>query len=273
MTFKEYKSVNESKVKNTKYVDGKYYYVYRITNKSTKRHYYGSRVCSRNPKEDLGVTYFSSSYDKEFIAEQKMNAENFKYKVVKVCLNNVDKQLFESYLHNKFDVGANTSFYNMVKQTVEGFDCTGHKFNLGKKLTEETKAKLRVTSSNRIVSESTKESQRLVALSRTKEENLLRGVAHKGKKISEHTRELLYKNNTGAGNPSAKTITVFDSKDSVVLISKGTFKKDCEDNKLPWASLRRAKDGKKLYIASDGSISGNIPMNSRKFIGWYIQCK
>ena len=273
MTFKEYKLINEPKVKNTKCADKKYYYVYRITNKNTKRHYYGSRVCNRRPKEDLGITYFSSSYDKEFIAEQKVNTENFKYKVVRVCLDNVDKQLFESYLHDKFDVGVNKSFYNMVKQTVEGFDCTGHKFNLGRKLTEETKAKLRVASSNRIVSESTKEKHRLVALSRTKEENLLRGVAHKGKKISEHTRELLCKNNTGAGNPSAKTITVFDSKDNVVLISKGTFKKECEDNKLPWASLRRAKDGKKLYIASDGSISGNIPMNSRKFIGWYIQCK
>lgn len=273
MTFKKYKLVNEPKVKNTKYVDGKYYYVYRITNKSTKRHYYGSRVCNRNPKEDLGVTYFSSSYDKEFITEQKVNAENFKYKIVKACISNVDKQLFESYLHNKFDVGVNASFYNMVKQTVEGFDCTGHKFNLGRKLTEETKAKLRVTSSNRIVSESTKERQKLVALSRTKEENLLRGVAHKGKKISEHTRELLCKNNAGAGNPSAKTITVFDSKDRVVLISKGTFKKDCEVNNFPWACLRYAKNGKKLYVNSDGTHSTNMLESSRKFIGWYIICE
>lgn len=273
MTFKEYKTANEHKVKNTKVIVDRYFYVYRITNKETNMHYYGSRVSVKSPKEDLGIVYLSSSYNKEFISEQKANNNKFKYKVVRVCSNNVDKQLFESYLHEKFNVGVNSLFYNMVKQTVEGFDNTGHKFNVGRKLSQATKDKLRITSSNRVVSDATREKQRAVALARTKEENLLRGAPHKGKKISEHTRELFCKNNTGSGNPAAKTITVFDSKDNIVMVSIGTFKKDCERNNFPWATLRQAKNGKKLYTNSDGVVSKNMLESSRKFIGWYTVCK
>lgn len=273
MTFKEYKIANEHKVKNTKVILDRYFYVYRITNKETNIHYYGSRVSVKSPKEDLGIVYLSSSYNKEFISEQKADKSKFKYKVVKVCTSNVDKQLFESYLHEKFNVGVNSLFYNMVKQTVEGFDSTGHKFNKGRKLSQATKDKLRITSSNRVVSEATREKHRAIALARTKEENILRGAPHKGKKISEHTRELFCKNNTGSGNPAAKTITVFDSKDNIVMISIGTFKKDCERNNFPWATLRQAKNGKKLYTNSDGTVSKNMLESSRKFVGWYIVCK
>lgn len=273
MTFKEFKSINIAKVKNTAIIGNKYFYVYRITNKTTNTHYYGSRVCDILPTMDLGIKYFSSSYDTAFMEEQKISKSNFKYKVVKVCVDNIEKQLFESYLHNKFNVGSNKSFYNKVKQTVEGFDCTGHKFNLGRSLSAETKEKLSIALTSRIVSEETKNKQKLAALARTKEENLLRGAPHKGKKISESTRKLFCKNNTGCGNPAAKTITILDNKDSVVMVCVGTFKKDCECNNFPWASLRTAKDGKKLYMSSCGKVSKNIPKESRKFIGWYIQCK
>ena len=273
MTFKAYKRANEHKVKNTKEIVDRYFYVYRITDKETNMHYYGSRVSVKSPKEDLGIVYLSSSYNKEFISKQKTDKSKFKYKVVKVCTSNVEKQLFESYLHEKFNVGINNVFYNMVKQTVEGFDCTGHKFNEGRKVSQATKDKLRITSSRRVVSKETKEKQRAIALARTKEENLLRGAPHKGKKISEHTRKLFCKKNTGSGNPAAKVITVFDSKDNIMMVSHGTFKKDCERNNFPWATLRQAQNGKKLYISRDGTVSKNMLESSRKFIGWYIVCK
>ena len=44
-----------------------YYYVYRITNKLLNKHYYGSRGSKIEPKLDLGIKYFSSSTDKNFI--------------------------------------------------------------------------------------------------------------------------------------------------------------------------------------------------------------
>ena len=61
----------------------KHHYVYRITNTQEKKHYYGVRSSKVEPKSDLGINYFSSSTDKQFIKEQKENKRVFKYKVVK----------------------------------------------------------------------------------------------------------------------------------------------------------------------------------------------
>ena len=60
-----------------------FHYVYRITNKKENKHYYGVRSSKVEPKLDLGVKYFSSSTDKEFINEQKINNYLFKYKIIK----------------------------------------------------------------------------------------------------------------------------------------------------------------------------------------------
>jgi hypothetical protein len=87
--------------------------------------------------------------------------------------NNVDKQLFESYLHQKFNVKDSSIFYNKVNQTPVGFDCTGHTYNLGRTPSEETKIKLSNSLKGRIISEEAKEKMRSNALNRTKEENLL----------------------------------------------------------------------------------------------------
>lgn len=271
MSFIKYKKENYLKVKNRREIIGKYFYVYRITNKESKKHYYGSRVSTLEPKLDLGIVYFSSSYDAEFISDQKKFPEKFKYKVIRVCLNNIEKQLFESYVHQKLNVGADTNFYNKVKQTLEGFDSTGHKYNEGRKLSDETKSKIRKAFTGRYVSEETKQKQREAALSRTKEENMLRGVKHKGKEVSQYTRELFSKHRTGAGNHQAKTIIILNSKGEVLDTCYGTFKQVCEEKGYPWTTLRKAKYGKKLYLDKEGVPSKNIPICSRKFIGWSIK--
>ncbi len=51
----------------------KYHYVYRITNTVLRKHYYGSRTSKIRPNLDLGVIYFSSSTDKNFLKDQKLN--------------------------------------------------------------------------------------------------------------------------------------------------------------------------------------------------------
>ena len=40
------------------------HYVYRITNIKENKHYYGTRSCEIEIKDDLGFYYFSSSTDK-----------------------------------------------------------------------------------------------------------------------------------------------------------------------------------------------------------------
>jgi len=105
---------------------GPYHYIYRITNIVENKHYYGVRT-SKNilPKEDLGTKYFSSSYDKEFIQDQKDHPENYKYKVIRISESRQTVSEIEVYLHNKFNVGINPNFYNQSKQTNSKFDRTG----------------------------------------------------------------------------------------------------------------------------------------------------
>jgi hypothetical protein len=102
-----------------------YHYVYRITNKIENKHYYGARSTKNVPSLDIGTCYFSSSRDKNFIKEQHENPSFFKYKVVKIFKSRGDAILFEIFLHNKFNVGANPNFYNNAKQSSVGFDTTG----------------------------------------------------------------------------------------------------------------------------------------------------
>lgn len=110
----------------------KYHYTYRITNIVEHKHYYGVRSSKLHPSQDLGIKYFSSSSNKEFISEQVSNPENFKYKIIKIFETREEAIALEIKLHAKFNVGVNESFYNKAKQTSVGFDTTGavgYKFN------------------------------------------------------------------------------------------------------------------------------------------------
>ena len=100
----------------------KYHYVYRITNKENNKHYYGVRSSKIKPKLDLGIKYFSSSTDKEFINEQKTNKDKFKYKIIKIFETRINALNLEIYLHKKFEVAKSPNFYNRSKQTSIGFD-------------------------------------------------------------------------------------------------------------------------------------------------------
>ncbi len=110
-----------------------YHYVYRITNTVTGYHYYGSKSCDEQPKENIGIKYFSSSSNKLFIQDQKNNPQDYKYKVVKefkTC--RIDATAFEIKLHIKFDVKNHPRFINKVNQTSKKFDTTGIDFRNGK---------------------------------------------------------------------------------------------------------------------------------------------
>lgn len=108
----------------------KYHYVYRITNKVTGYHYYGSKSCDECPKENIGIKYFSSSTNKLFIQDQKNNPKDYKYKVVKIFETyRVNAIELEVKLHTKFDVKNHSKFINKVNQTSNKFDTTGKSYN------------------------------------------------------------------------------------------------------------------------------------------------
>ena len=121
----------------------KYYYTYRITNIKLNKHYYGARSSIIAPQEDIGIYYFSSSKDKDFIKDQKNKPENYKYKVVSVHDSRKEAMGYEIKLHNRLNVAVNENFYNRTKSSSTGFDRTGCRApNFGKTHSEETKLKM-----------------------------------------------------------------------------------------------------------------------------------
>ena len=126
---------------NTPSIDGKFHYVYRITNLVENKHYYGKRSSKINPHSDIGIKYFSSSGDKTFINDQKENPDHYKYKVL-LCFENRKEALnFEVFIHKYFDVRNHSKFYNAANQTSNGFDYDP----TGTTLSEETKSKISKT--------------------------------------------------------------------------------------------------------------------------------
>ena len=126
------------------------HYVYRITNIKENKHYYGCRTSKIKPVNDLGINYFSSSKNKEFIKEQIERPWQFKYKIVKIYDTRERAIDLEIKLHDYFDVGKNPNFYNRAKQTSTGWDTTG------KKHTDETKIKMSKNTIGRYMSQETK---------------------------------------------------------------------------------------------------------------------
>ena len=99
-----------------------YNYVYQITNIITGRKYIGKRSSSIAPENDIGKKYFSSSIDRDFITEQKISPQNFKYEVLAEFATSTDAVAYEVELHAKYNIGVNSDFYNRAKQTSKFFD-------------------------------------------------------------------------------------------------------------------------------------------------------
>lgn len=191
----------------------KYHYVYRITNIQEGMHYYGSRTSLCPPIEDIGIKYFSSSKDEDFIKSQKMNPERYRYKIVRVLDSREEALKLEIKLHEKFNVGINESFYNRAKQSSVGFDRSGvrltneHKTLISKSLkgrifSQETLNKISNKLQNRIFSD---EHRAKLSERKSGENNPMFGhklsderkyqisLIHKNKVVSDETRKRLSK--------------------------------------------------------------------------------
>ena len=173
----------------------KYHYVYRITNitkVALRIYYYGVHSSNLRPENDIGVKYFSSSTNKEFIKDQKENPQNYSYKIIKAFKTREDATELEVKLHKKFNVKLHQKFYNKANQTSTGFDRTGvssteeHKRkigdgNRGKSVSIETRAKNGLANSRRVT------------------KDITRGKIskfNKGKKLSTETKQKMKKPKT-----------------------------------------------------------------------------
>lgn len=222
----------------------KHHYVYRITNKRLKKHYYGVRSCSRLPIEDLGVYYFSSSTDEEFMKDQKEHPEDYKYKIIKEFGNRKDAEYLEKYLHEKFNVAANEHFYNRCKSTLMGFSVEGTHW------TEEHHKKMKKVFENQKRSyeerfgpekaNKIKENQRKPKTEETKRKI---SIALKGRKLSEEARKAISEGNFRRyANESTEKREAFRMKMDAINKDENKRKDDSEKLKAIWADPVRSKE-------------------------------
>ncbi len=100
------------------------HYTYNIKNVLIDKRYIGRRQCEGQPNKDIGVKYFSSSQDKEFIQDQKDNPQNYTYEVLEEFNTLEEAAAHEEYLHKYYNVRANSKFYNR-SNAASRFDATG----------------------------------------------------------------------------------------------------------------------------------------------------
>ncbi|MEA3452324.1 MAG: hypothetical protein U9Q83_10545, partial [Bacteroidota bacterium] len=110
--------------------DGREHYVYRVTDytRNLNKHYYGSRTPPKNKLykflEDEFWTYRTSS---KYNILNENKKENYKVKILRVFDNPGDKILYESFLHQYFNVKLHNKFWNESNQMPWKFDTTGMK--------------------------------------------------------------------------------------------------------------------------------------------------
>lgn len=105
--------------------------MYWILNIQTYKSYIGKRQTTKtNPYKDIGVTYFSSSSDKEFIKDQKQHPENYRYFVLSIFDNGNDSSKEEKRLHKIFNVDVDPAFYNITKANEYWLRLKGNKHPL-----------------------------------------------------------------------------------------------------------------------------------------------
>jgi hypothetical protein len=99
------------------------YYVYRVTSKIDGKHYYGSRKSNQTNYIKDFWKYCTSSKRRDDI---KQNKNNYRVKIIKTFTNSKMCSLYESYLHNYFDVKNNDKFFNECNAPIFYFDTRYH---------------------------------------------------------------------------------------------------------------------------------------------------
>jgi len=212
-----------------------YYYTYRITNTKINKHYYGTRTSkNKTPEEDIGIYYFSSSKDKDFIADQKENPQDYKYKIIKKFNTRKEALELEIKLHNKFNVGINESFYNKSKQTSVSFDTQGIKFKQKNPHKDMSSVQLKKYENNPDIKKKISSSVSNVwsSLSNDEKQKRIENANKNQKEYYKNRKPFIFK-------LKQKGKTIFEFRGQ-----KGEFRNICKEMKLPYDKL---KDGRKMY--------------------------
>ena len=275
MTYKQYLlNITAKSIPLDNTIDNRYHYVYRITNLKENKHYYGSRSSVCLPKDDLGIKYFSSIASEKYkwlIEDQKINKNDYKYKILKIFNNNRDKIVYESYLHSKFNVKNNKHFYNLSNQTPTGFNTNGVSGELhslyGKPRDNLTKLKISSTLTNKYNKENHPnfgKKRPELALKTSGVNNPMYGKTH-----SDSTIELYRSTRKGSNNPRSKSINIYNADGTLIDTCTGNFKSVCYLKGYPLGAFQKAlKYSSCVY--SGTPLNKIINKQNHKFIGWTI---
>lgn len=107
-----------------------YHYTYLIKHKRSKQKYIGVRSSKYPPLQD---DYWGSS--KHLPKDVK---QTHKKRILQIFLSREEALLHEIYLHDKYNVGVNSEFYNRSKQTSTKYDTSG----ITKPHSDDTKVKI-----------------------------------------------------------------------------------------------------------------------------------
>lgn len=194
-------------------------------------YYIGSRQSKCDPKDDLGIKYFSSSSNKNFINEQKQNPDKFKYEILSV--HNSRVEAYEEEIRVQVELGCleDDLCYN---KSINHLQFTT--YNKSFKLTKETKEK--------------------ISKSR-KEYNKTHSVWNKGYKYPKEYCEKLSKQRKGKPQPWNKGKKHSDEiKEKISNKLKDYYKnhdnprKGChmsDEEKNRQSALRKGKTWEELY--------------------------
>lgn len=244
------------KVNRDIYYMEQYHYTYRITNLLNKISYIGLRTSTISPEKDLGILYFSSSSNAEFIKEQHEHPSDFKYEILNVFNSRIEAINDEIRLHKLYDVGKNPMFYNKQNQTANGIDFTGQNH------TKEAKIKISKASKERGISDRAREN--LIWHSKNRER-----TSEERKKLSEAK---LGNNNARGKRSEESKQNISNAKKGMTSVFKGkkhteeskekmSISKLGDNNPKYWQGKTRSEETKlKISEATKGKIKGKAPI-------------
>lgn len=158
------------------------FYVYKVTNIEFKRFYIGSKTSTSKYNHNIGVDYFTSSTDENFVKDFKLNPQNYKCEILKYFNDKQQCLDYEAHLIERAWGNQNLINRGYIKKSGE----TNHIVRNSKtKHSEETKRKISESNKGKIISEDAKEK---ISTS-LKEYFAENGNTRKGTKLSEEQKE------------------------------------------------------------------------------------
>lgn len=100
--------------------------VYIIQELKTGKYYIGShKLKALHPMDDIGVLYFTSSHDKQFVRRFKQNLHEFSIGILKITESYKQAHQYQSTLLRQLDVKSDQKSYNRCNNTSQFMDTTG----------------------------------------------------------------------------------------------------------------------------------------------------